>query len=161
MNHLADTLGESVLKCWAECGAKQSSAANNIVISSIWIVGLVRTGGLEPPQTFVLRIFIPATAFAAAIFGVCGLDYPFTLARLERRHHTSNSTREALGAARLVSTPSLSGLARDRHVKGFPEFEQFYFPGFPGSTQFFKSVASTGFATSAMSSTREAKPLSS
>lgn len=28
---------------------------------------LVRTGGLEPPQTFVLRIFVPATAFTAAI----------------------------------------------------------------------------------------------
>jgi putative hydrolase of the HAD superfamily len=27
-------------------------------------------------------------------------------------------------------------LARDRHVKGFPEFEQFYITGFPMSTQF-------------------------
>jgi len=49
---------------------------------------------------------------------VCGLDYPFTLAH-------------AVGAARLVSTPSLSGLARDCHVTGFPEFGQFYFLGFP------------------------------
>jgi hypothetical protein len=43
----------------------------------------------------------------------------------------------ALGAARLVSTPSrlalrlLAGLARDCHLKGFPEFGQFYFSGFP------------------------------
>ena len=38
---------------------------------------------------------MPSTAFAAATtHGVCGLDYPFTLARF------------ALGAARLVSTPS-------------------------------------------------------
>jgi hypothetical protein len=26
-------------------------------------------------------------------------------------------------------------LARDRHVKGFPEFEQFYIADFPASTQ--------------------------
>ena len=54
----------------------------------------------------------------------------------------------ALGAARLVSTPSPEtmnpgGLARDCHVKGFPEFEQFYIGGFPPSTQTIKSVAST------------------
>ena len=57
----------------------------------------------------------------------------------------------ALGAARLVSTPSLNlqGLARDYHVTGFPEFEQFYFWRFHQSTQFFKSVASTYSATSA------------
>src|SRR5262252_4433442 len=35
--------------------------------------------------------------------GVCGLDYTFTLAFAQA---------SALGAARLVSTPSLSGLAR-------------------------------------------------
>ena len=49
---------------------------------------------------------------------VCGLDYPFTIAF-------------AVGAARLVSTPSLSGLARDCHVRGFPEFGQFCVSGFP------------------------------
>jgi len=46
------------------------------------------------------------------------------------------------GAARLVSTPSrlvAPGLARDCHVKGFPEFEQFCTSGFPGGTQFFLS----------------------
>jgi hypothetical protein len=41
----------------------------------------------------------------------------------------------ALGAARLVSTPSLAGLVRDCHVKGFPEFEQFCILGFPKGTQ--------------------------
>jgi len=72
--------------------------------------------------------------------GVWGLDYPFTLARWR-----------ALGAARLVSTPShpRMGLARDRHLTGFPEFEQFYVQGFPRRTQSFKSVASTDFATPA------------
>ena len=78
---------------------------------------LVRAGGIEPPRGYPQRIFLPATAFAAATC-VCGLDYPFTVAR-------------ALGAARLVSTPSLSGLARDCHVTGSPEFEQFCIPGFP------------------------------
>ncbi|CAN5164840.1 hypothetical protein BH09PSE3_BH09PSE3_16410 [soil metagenome] len=61
---------------------------------------------------------------------VCGLDYPFTMLRPDR----------SLGAARLVSTPSATlsrcGLARDRHVTGFPEFEQFCIAGFPVSTQF-------------------------
>jgi hypothetical protein len=60
--------------------------------------------------------------------GVCGLDYPFTMPR-----------RQGVGAARLVSTPSLllsqQGLARDRHLTGFPEFEQFCIAGFPASTQ--------------------------
>ena len=54
----------------------------------------------------------------------------------------------ALGAARLVSTPSLkpSGperLARDCQLKGFPEFGQFYSSGFPEGTQMLKSLAST------------------
>ena len=37
------------------------------------------------------------------------------------------------------------GLARDRHLTGFPEFEQFCIPGFPGahSSHVLKSVAST------------------
>jgi hypothetical protein len=34
-------------------------------------------------------------------------------------------------------------LARDRHLTGFPEFEQFCIHGFPRSTQATKSVAST------------------
>ena len=57
---------------------------------------LVRRGGLEPPRAFAQRIFLPSTTFAAA-FGVCGLDYPFTLSRIGSGN---------LGAARLVSTPS-------------------------------------------------------
>ncbi|MBA85713.1 MAG: hypothetical protein CML60_07905 [Rhodobacteraceae bacterium] len=57
---------------------------------------MVRAGGLEPPRAYAPRIFIPSTVFTAARMGVCGLDYPFTLA-------------EALGAARLVSTPSPFG----------------------------------------------------
>src|SRR5215218_2766369 len=33
--------------------------------------------------------------------------------------------------------------------RGFPDFGQFYSPGFPGCTQLLKSVASTSFATPA------------
>jgi hypothetical protein len=41
-------------------------------------------------------------------------------------------------------------LARDRHLRGFPDFEQFCVPGFPEGTQIvLKSVASTNFATPA------------
>ena len=58
---------------------------------------VVRAGGLEPPRAFAQRIFLPTTVFTAAFRGVWSLDYPFTLA-------------PALGAARLVSTPSQNGL---------------------------------------------------
>ena len=82
----------------------------------------MRAGGIEPPQAFrpdgfsyQLRLSPPSMTYD---LDVCGLDYPFTIA-------------DAVGAARLVSTPSLSGLARDCHVTGFPEFGQFYFLGFP------------------------------
>jgi len=43
---------------------------------------VVRAGGLEPPRDCSQRIFLPSTVFTAAIIGVCGLDYPFTLALL-------------------------------------------------------------------------------
>ncbi|TPW26374.1 hypothetical protein FJU11_14965 [Pararhizobium mangrovi] len=103
---------------------------------------MVRTGGLEPPRGFPLRIFVPSTAFAAAdkpAFAVWTIPSPCA-ARSPR-----------LGAARLVSTPSRlpPGLARDRQIKGFPEFEQFCTGSFPPGTQSFKSVASTDSATSA------------
>ena len=44
----------------------------------------------------------------------------------------------ALGAARLVSTPSpnASGLGSGLPLQGFPEFEQFYSADFPPGTQF-------------------------
>jgi len=59
---------------------------------------------------------------------------------------------KALGATRLVSTPSPGrGLARDCRRPdryGFPEFERFYSSGFPKGTPS-KSAASTSFATPA------------
>ena len=75
--------------------------------------------GLRPTD------FLTSYDFRRRHDGVCGLDYPFTIAF-------------ALGAARLVSTPSLSGLARDcrRHdPDGSPDFGQFYISDFPESTQ--------------------------
>ena len=61
---------------------------------------------------------------------VCGLESGLSL------HHIAELVCN-LGAARLVSTPSrpvkifLPGLARDCHLTGFPDFEQFYIGGFP------------------------------
>ena len=73
--------------------------------------GVVRTAGLEPalPKEADFRT---TSAFAAAPRGVRGLDYPFTLA----------PRAGALGAARLVSTPSwVPGLARDWHGAARPQ----------------------------------------
>ena len=55
----------------------------------------------------------------------------------------------AVGAARLVSTPSCCQAWLGITNEGFPEFEQFCIRGFPRSTQWLKSVASTNFATPA------------
>ena len=86
----------------------------------------------------------------AAGAGVRGLDYPFTLA---------GARWPAVGAARLVSTPSRqraaapAGLGSGSASAGpeaFPEFERFYALRFRKGTQVrLKSVASTDFATSA------------
>ena len=67
---------------------------------------MVRAGGLEPPRAYAQRIFIPATAFAAVFETFVVWTIPSPYDGLPR-----------LGAARLVSTPSLmgEGLARDWH----------------------------------------------
>jgi len=89
-------------------------------------VGMVRAEGLEPSRALRPNGFSCQLRLSPPPVGVCGLDYPFTVAF-------------AVGAARLVSTPSRPvvrpGLARDRHFTGFPEFEQFCIAGFPASTQ--------------------------
>ena len=58
---------------------------------------MVRAEGIEPSRGYPQRIFVPLRLSpphqARSRWHVCGLDYPFTLAF-------------ALGAARLVSTPS-------------------------------------------------------
>jgi len=57
--------------------------------------------------------------------GVCALDFLFII-----------PTKVGLDAHRKVSTPSLSGLARDCHFTGFPDFDEFSLKGFPMRTQF-------------------------
>lgn len=74
--------------------------------------------------------------------GVCGLDYPFTMPRLA-------GVRCCPSSLYTFPKAGLSGLARDCHFKGFPDFEQFYIAGFPARTQWPKSVASTSSATPA------------
>ena len=91
---------------------------------------LVRAEGLEPSRTLRPNGFSYHLRLSPPPCGVCGLDYPFTVAL-------------AVGAARLVSTPSRRehvvrpGLARDCHFTGLPEFEQFCIAGFPASIQVF------------------------
>ena len=63
-----------------------------------------------------------------ALSRVRGLDYTFTLTPARRRCCPSSLYT-------FPSRLSVWGLARDRHLTGFPEFEQFYFRGFPWSTQ--------------------------
>ncbi len=85
---------------------------------------LVRTAGLEPAWAIRPRDFLT--------------NYDF------HRHSEEclwsglylHPNQLALGAARLVSTPSeYIGLARDCQIRGFPEFEQFYTHRFQWGTQ--------------------------
>ena len=97
---------------------------------------MVRAAGLEPALTYVNKIFLPTTAFTATkkcLWSGLSLDHIIL----------------DLGPVRQVSTPSLSGLARDCHLKGFPEFEQFYSYCFQYGTQIFKSCVSTNSTTPA------------
>ena len=61
-----------------------------------------------------------------SIRNVCGLDFPFII-----------PTEVGLDAHRQVSTPlPLGALARDCHLTGFPDFDEFSPIGFPLGTQF-------------------------
>ena len=84
---------------------------------------MVRAAGIEPARPFGLRIFIPLRLSPPSQRGdVCGLDYPFTVAF-------------AVGAARLVSTPSRFRAWLGIAIAGFPEFEQFCTSSFQEGTQ--------------------------
>ena len=90
---------------------------------------MVRAEGLEPSLSLRKNGFSypPRLSPPLSANRVWGLDYPFTV-----------PVSRLSGAARLVSTPSRPfgpGLARDRRMTGFPEFEQFYSAGFPAGTQ--------------------------
>jgi len=86
---------------------------------------------LSPPLLSCLRVW--------------GLDYPFTVPGFSSGARCCPSS--------LYKFPALfgPGLARDRHVTGFPEFEQFCAAGFPTGTQVLslKSDASADSATPA------------
>ena len=73
--------------------------------------------------------FKSTSAFAAARRAFVGWTVPSPWA-------------EAIRAARPVSTPSLSGLARDCHggAEGFPDFGQLSSAGFPAARQITKGV---------------------
>ena len=82
-------------------------------------------GGTRTPTGLAaLRIFIPATAFAAALRRLgSGLSL-----------HLAPSPGVRCCPSSLYTFPR-AGLARDYHFTGFPEFEQFYVADFPARTQ--------------------------
>src|SRR5271165_2397027 len=95
---------------------------------------LVRAEGLEPSRALRPNGFSrPSTAFAAPAVRVWGLDYPFTVSRMY--FPVFRCCPSSLYTFPTGPDFSGQGLARDRHVKGFPEFEQFCIAGFPASTQ--------------------------
>jgi hypothetical protein len=65
-------------------------------------------------------------ALLHANVGFGGLDYPFTILQNCLQVRCCPSSLYTFPAA--CARP---GLARDRHLKGFPDFEQFYIGGFP------------------------------
>ena len=85
---------------------------------------LVRTGGLEPPPPYGEQIFIPLRLSPPPL----------------RRSWSGLSLRHSLpavGAARLVSTPSPEGAWLGIGIGcplAFPDFEQFYSTSFPAGT---------------------------
>ena len=81
--------------------------------------------GAAPQDRTADLWFHHTTTFVATYLGVCALDFLFII-----------PTKVGLDAHRKVSTPSLSGLARDYHFTGFPEFDEFSLKGFPMRTQF-------------------------
>ena len=95
---------------------------------------MVRAAGIEPAQAFRPYGFSYPLRLSPPRNRVWGLDYPFAVA-------AGLSTRRALGAARLVSTPS----RRNRRAwlgiatfGGFPEFERFCTAGFPDGHSIFQ-----------------------
>ncbi len=109
----------------------------------------MRAEGFEPPRAVKLRGFSYrlrlSPSLLQSVSKVCGLDYPFTVPRIAPGVRCCPSSLYTFPAEKLRP-----GLARDCHVKGFPEFGQFYFASFPASTQvLLKSAASAVSATPA------------
>ena len=143
---MPDTLRPDGLRVAAPRVARQVVACQAVARASRAKAGA--GGGARTRTAFARGIFLPATAFAAS-------PRAYALGRLWSGLYLHLGAFAPLGAARLVSTPShqpLAGrLARDCHVTGFPEFEQFYCLRFPQEhSNSFKSLASTSSATSAL-----------
>ncbi len=64
---------------------------------------MVRAAGIEPARGYPQRIFLPASAFAASPLHVCAEASSWSGLSL---HRGVRRKAIALGAARLVSTPS-------------------------------------------------------
>lgn len=115
--------------------------------------------GLEPASQLRRRIFVTLLLSkpASRARTVRALDYAFTVAR-------GRDCRPcALGAPRLVSTPSSLELYREAwlgvastraRIRGFAEFEGFCTGRFRPGTQSFKSAMFTNFITPAKGRTR-------
>jgi hypothetical protein len=113
---------------------------------------LVRAAGIEPAQAFrpygfshPLRLSPPRRALSRQNeFGVWTIPSPW---------HRREAACFRCCPSSLYTFPRALrplGLARDCHLRGSPDFEQFYVSDFPERTQIaFKSVASTSFATPA------------
>jgi hypothetical protein len=98
---------------------------------------LVRAEGLEPSLSLRKNGFsYPSTAFTAPEIVTQGLGSGLSLHR-PGVFPVFRCCPSSLYTFLNQSFFSGQGLARDRHITGFPEFEQFYIAGFPASTQVF------------------------
>ena len=111
---------------------------------------MVRAAGLEPAQSFRTEGFSYQLRLSPPCPGACAQARLWSGLYL---HHWCVRAFRCCPSSLYTFAPTVrSGrLARDCHVKGFPEFEQFCSLGFPKRTQSFKSLASTSFATPAYS----------
>jgi len=129
-DYFVDRNGGSIVGVGSDAGARGGTRKN------------VRAEGLEPSRAFAQRIFVPSTAFAAPPFALAS-----TSAGL-RSGLSLHRAQDLLSGVRccpssLYTFPAgmlRPGLARDCHVKGFPEFGQFCIAGFPASTQVLPQV---------------------
>jgi hypothetical protein len=95
---------------------------------------LVRAEGLEPSRALRPNGFsYPSTAFAAPAVLPQGLGSGLSLHRVPDVFPVVRCCPSSLYT--FPTGVLRQGLARDRHVTGFPEFEQFCIAGFPASTQ--------------------------
>lgn len=119
-------------------------------LESVWNKPLVPGAGIEPAR-LAAGDFLTTSVFTADVpkNGVRGLEHAFTIASRQRF---------ALGARRLLSTPSEGpfgsrawlGISSDLSSRAFTEFDGLHLWGFPRRAQIWsESPASTNFTTRA------------